>query len=411
VLKEGPRCPERFVPEPQISNTQYFLHTQRTRKTAGCRLVRVSIFGPAACHVSVIILQQITLFVHGVERQRRGIIGCMNAPKLRFDGSVPATPLRPRKTGKPSAFFLAKIAILTGSLLLSPLTGQAQEPLPAASVRPAAWDKLKAAHDYQKPADFAVTEKPLDDTDFLRLHLTFKNAKGQSVTGLFVRPKADGVYPVALVLHGLRSSKEEMFQYVGRDLVKRGIACLLLDAELHGERREPGTQPGAGPIFLQILKTTVGDYRLVLDYLTTRKDIDPKRIGLLGYSMGAMTGGILAGVEERVSASALCVGGDLIQPLLAQMPESFRPVAEAVAPANYVGHISPRPVLFINAKDDRMISTEAAERLQKAAKEPKTVLTVEGGHIIPLADLQKTFDWLAEKVKATATTEPKSERP
>jgi uncharacterized protein len=146
------------------------------------------------------------------------------------------------------------------------------------------------------------------------------------------------------------------------------------------------------------------DYRLALDYLVTRKDVDPKRIGLLGYSMGAMMGSILAGVENRINAAALCVGGDLIGPTTESALPAIRDAAQTIAPAAYVGHISPRPVLMINARDDRLVPKAAAELMHKAAKEPKTILSVPGGHIIPLADLQPVFDWLAEKVKATPAT-------
>jgi uncharacterized protein len=314
------------------------------------------------------------------------------------------TPRDPRQSGKSAGFWGGFAAWGAALMLLAPCIAWAQEPtspIPQPAPKPATWEKRKAAYDYTKPADFAVTVKTLDDEMYRREHLSFQNAKGQTVTGLFVRPKAEGVYPVALVLHGLRSDKEEMFRYVGRDLVKRGIACLLLDADLHGERREPGQPPGAGMVFFRMVRTTVPDYRLALDYLATRKEVDPKRISLLGYSMGAMMGSILAGVDERVSAAALCVGGDIIGDATADAPPTVREMAETIAPANYVGRIAPRPVLFINAKDDRMIPKAAAQRLQAAAKEPKTILTVEGGHIIPLAGLQPVFDWLAAKVKAT----------
>ena len=43
---------------------------------------------------------------------------------------------------------------------------------------------------------------PKESADSLLLHLAFKGVAGDTVTGLFARPKADGVYPCVLLLHG-----------------------------------------------------------------------------------------------------------------------------------------------------------------------------------------------------------------
>lgn len=269
---------------------------------------------------------------------------------------------------------------------------------------PPAWDKLKAAYDYKSvvPDAPAPTVTARDDADYLLQHVLLSGADGKPVPGLFLRPKAQGRYPVALLLHGLGSDKETMIRVFGRPLAARGIACLALDAVDHGERKTPGAASvGAGGMrFAVVVRQTVGEYRLALDYLKTRTDADANRVGLLGYSMGAMMGSILGGVDNRVKAVVLEVGGDPVRPFVSGLPPTVRDTAEFISPSNYVGHITPRPVLMINAKADQTMKEDAARRLQEAAREPKQIIWAEGGHILAGPDAQKGTAWLAEKLTA-----------
>jgi dienelactone hydrolase len=284
---------------------------------------------------------------------------------------------------------------------------------PAALPAPPSWDNLQAAYDYQAS---------VPDAKFHLERIALRDEAGKFIPGLFLRPKAAGTYPVVLLLHGLTSDKETMIDSFGRSLAAQGFACLALDAREHGERMTPGTQwnigalmapkkdgapdaaadAGAGLRFAAVMKGTVSDYRRALDYLETRKDVDAQRIGLLGYSMGAMMGAIVAGVDTRVKATALEVGGDPIRPLAATVPPILRESVEAISPSNYIGHIAPRPVLLINAQADQIMPQAAAKLLQDAAREPKQIVWANGGHILPVADAARGVTWLVQTLNAPA---------
>src|SRR2546422_640203 len=93
-----------------------------------------------------------------------------------------------------------------------------------------AWERLKTAYDFDgKPAG-SVKVEPKEDAEYLLQHVSFTNAKGQTVPGLFLRPKAESVYPCVLLLHGWTSSKEVMLERFGKALAAKGIAALALDA-------------------------------------------------------------------------------------------------------------------------------------------------------------------------------------
>lgn len=102
----------------------------------------------------------------------------------------------------------------------------------------------------------------------------------------------------------------------GEDLVSRGYVVCAIDAYAFGERQGQGpdgpTQKGRdeehsfSKINLWKGRTYWGmalrDERLALNYLETRPEIDPARMGTMGMSMGATRAWWLAAIDDRVKA-------------------------------------------------------------------------------------------------------------
>jgi dienelactone hydrolase len=100
------------------------------------------------------------------------------------------------------------------------------------------------------------------------------------LAGLYVRAEcAQGSSPILVQLNGLDSTKE-MKYFIGLPhwLAKRGISSLVID------------QPGSGEALrLHDMKAAYNSEEWatpVVDYLETRGDVDPRRIGLEGVSLG-----------------------------------------------------------------------------------------------------------------------------
>lgn len=100
------------------------------------------------------------------------------------------------------------------------------------------------------------------------------------LTGIFYPAEnVDGPQPVLVQLNGLDSTKEMKF-LVGMPewLAKRGIASLVVD--------QPGTGDALRLRNLTARYDTEHWASKIVDYLETRDDIDPKRIGCEGVSLG-----------------------------------------------------------------------------------------------------------------------------
>ncbi len=105
---------------------------------------------------------------------------------------------------------------------------------------------------------------------------------------------ASGPAPVIILWNGLDSTKEHMYSCEHwAELAARGISCLMVDC------------PGSGEALrLQGLPARVDTEAWAsacVDYLLTRSDVDPARIGLTGWSLGGYYAPRAAAFEKRLA--------------------------------------------------------------------------------------------------------------
>jgi len=246
------------------------------------------------------------------------------------------------------------------------------------------------------------------------LTIRFSSANGERVRGLLLLPPASagkGPYPCLLLLHGLGGSKSDARGLA--PMIAKGYAVCALDAAYHGDRKQQGKQFFSTDVALtrQAFIQTIIDYRRAIDFLATRPEIDAKRIGLVGLSLGAMMGGVLTPVEPRIRTAVLVVGGGDWRTLLSTSqhsaalavrerlradPAALDPL-DSVDPLHYVEHISPRPLLMQNGRQDTVMPAACVQALWDRAKEPKCIDWYDSGHVPPIFRvLQKINDWCAK---------------
>jgi hypothetical protein len=236
--------------------------------------------------------------------------------------------------------------------------------------------------------------------DAVMEHVTFDAPDGQRVPALLSIPRAaDGPVPCVVLGHGFRGDKASFPLW--QRLAHAGFGAFAIDARFHGDRRDAAalqrleTEP---ELLARMLRETVIDMRRGIDYLVTRPECDPARIGYLGASMGGFVGSLLAGADERVQAPVLLVSGaDWATMLDSTEMAAFRAratpraiaharrVLDPVDPKHWIPRVSPRPVLMIAGDRDRSVPPASARALHAAALEPKTIVWYEGGHSLPSA--------------------------
>lgn len=239
---------------------------------------------------------------------------------------------------------------------------------------------------------------------------------GRRITALLTLPhKPAGPVPCLLLLHGYGDSKEDA-NLAAMIAARQGWAAFALDAMLCGERAVKGRDiysPNLYQTRVALIQSIV-DWRRGIDYLTTRPEIHPQRIGLLGASMGGIMGTLLAGVDQRVRCAVIAAGGadwglmaSLSQNEPAKALRRIRPeltpekIAEILAPVdplNFIDKISPRPVLLQHGRSDISVPPEAAQLLWERAREPKEMDWYDVGHYFPRQAFFRILDWLRRKL-------------
>lgn len=162
-----------------------------------------------------------------------------------------------------------------------------------------------------------------DRGEFLLERFEFFNGVDMVVPGILVIPKkAQAPAPVVLGLHGHSGSKNEYLpdpsnpQSLGWLLVQNGYVVAAIDGYFNGERvgkgpRGPRDQAGAQELNLFKLHLWQGrtlwgmmlrDEQCLLDYLATRPEVDMRRVGATGMSMGCTRAWWLAAIDDRVRA-------------------------------------------------------------------------------------------------------------
>lgn len=138
---------------------------------------------------------------------------------------------------------------------------------------------------------------------------------------LICKPVTKGptAFPVVICLHGTGGSKDdESIKDMLYRLVKAGIMGVAIDARYHGERVAGGATKSQQYIeaIIKAWKNadkqrqphpfyydTVYDLWRLTDYLITRKDVQPERIGMMGISMGGIETWMAAAVDKRIKVA------------------------------------------------------------------------------------------------------------
>ena len=157
----------------------------------------------------------------------------------------------------------------------------------------------------------------------------------------------------------------------------------LTDALLHGERLR------------ETAKQVPSLFSLGGSYLAGRADVDHDRIAIAATSFAVPFAVIAAAVDARFRNVALIYGaGDLERVLAANLalrPRALRPAVAWLAtrpfrelePERYAALVAPRPLVMVNGIDDPQMPRAAVEALYAAAREPKSLVWLRTGHLMP----------------------------
>lgn len=219
-------------------------------------------------------------------------------------------------------------------------------------------------------------------------------------------PAGPGRAPLAILIPGLDSTKEEFYAWEWVFL-NRGIATLSLDGPGQGET---GFALPIRPDYEVAVSAAI-------DAVRDRADLDPGRIVAAGVSLGGYYVARSAAFEPRLRAVAGVSGPYDMAAQWDTMPgltrEAFihhsgasdesqaRSLAAQLSLAGIADRIS-QPCLVVTGRRDRVIPWEQTRRIADEAPRGEWVLYDEGTHVcnnIPYRYRPLVADWLADRVR------------
>lgn len=155
--------------------------------------------------------------------------------------------------------------------------------------------------------------------------VTYRTEFGLRVPAVVYRPehRPQGQMPAIVIVNGHGGDKSSWYAYyTGVLYAQAGAVVLTYDPIGEGERNEQHknfTSEHDIPIDLPTMPARMGglmvtDILQAVSYLSERKDVDPRRIAVMGFSMGSFISALAGAADPRIHALLLVGGGDLDGP-------------------------------------------------------------------------------------------------
>jgi alpha-beta hydrolase superfamily lysophospholipase len=230
----------------------------------------------------------------------------------------------------------------------------------------------------------------------------FRSSDGLGVEGWYVRPHNNAI---VVVMHGTSADRASMVMEI-RILASAGFGILAFDWAGYG-RSEGQAHWGADE---------QAALEAALDWLGTQGEVDPHRVGGLGFSMGGYILAQVASRDARLRAVVLeATPSDIVEqasagfsrwgpitrlPALAALTQAGMPIHDP-PPRQVIGRIAPRPVLVLGGSEDKAIPESMTWDLYEAAQMPKELWIIPGAahgryaQSVPLEYSRRLVDFFA----------------
>jgi len=190
------------------------------------------------------------------------------------------------------------------------------------------------------------------------------------------------------------------FRDIAWGLADRGIAVLRYDkrSRVHGPKM-------AGNKNLTVREETIDDALLAVKLLRSRSEIDPKRVFVLGHSLGGMLAPRI-GAEDPSLAGLIILAGTT-RPLVDVMREQLTYIA-SLSPPGGMNPDDSLQMLMKSAPESYWKDLEGYKPAEVAAKlkMPMLILQGERDYQVTMADLQGWRDALGSRTDVTIKSYP-----
>jgi dienelactone hydrolase len=229
------------------------------------------------------------------------------------------------------------------------------------------------------PLNVRITGR-IDQGSYSVEKVAFESLPKIYVTANLYLPKGAGPFPGIIYVCGHAPSPygaKTQYQRHGISFAKNGYAAFILDpiqiAETFGLHHGPGSQEMYDWYARGYTPAGVETWNAIraLDYLETRREVDPARFGITGRSGGAAMSWFTAAVDSRIRAVSPVMG---ISTYAADIHENTQRLhCDCMFPINALMHdmthqgalIAPRPLLMMHGRKDNLFPVSGYTEFEK----------------------------------------------
>jgi uncharacterized protein len=230
--------------------------------------------------------------------------------------------------------------------------------------------------------------------------VSFSDSKGGGADAYLCVPPGKGPFAGAVFVPGSGAGRADMlFQAV--QLATRGAVTLaILTPFIHGVPQLPDGLPGARAYRDQFEENVVA-VRRAFDLLESRSDVDPQRLGLAGYSLGASLSSVVSGVDPRPVAIALIAPPShphFIPPFKGQNATKAARILSPVDPKRYL-RVAKAHLFLQMARHDQLHPANEQQEVIEAAGSDAKVNWYPTGHQMNVQAFNDTVTWLGDELQ------------
>jgi dienelactone hydrolase len=219
-----------------------------------------------------------------------------------------------------------------------------------------------------------------------------KTPENNTVYAEYYRPRGEGRFPCVIVLD-ITAGDQSLSRTISTVLAQNKIGALFVQMAYYGPRRPKGSRlrlmsPDI-PHTIEAVRQTVLDIRRATAWMESRQEIDPKRLGILGTSLGSFVAALSSEMEPKLGRAAVLLGGGglvdayyederaagprKVYEALGGTKEKLVKMIAPVDPITCAANLKERKLLIIAGKRDEIVPPRAATNLWEASGKQKIV--------------------------------------
>jgi dienelactone hydrolase len=224
------------------------------------------------------------------------------------------------------------------------------------------------------------------------------------VEGYLALPPGKQRVPAVIYLHGSGENRERFLLPAVWAAGRRAVGMTITLPSSNAGPAPGGLTPAESLARdRRIFAADVVAVRRAVDVLSQLPQVDPERIGLVGWSLGARVAAVTAGAERRIRATVLMSGGSLpVSSYAAEAPANLRAQVRRslsrIDPLRWVARARAGSVLFEDGRRDEIVPRAALLALAKAAPPGSVVRWYPAGHELNAQVYRDQLAFLAKKL-------------